>query len=234
MKTPSIAAPEIIRHIRSETVIYVPWDIPSRPISAALNKRAQAKKDLEICVLYKLRDKIVLVQAVSAPLAVLALEPLIASGAKEIILLGYCGSLARRFKIADIISISKAFSDEGTSRHYLPRKQVFSPSPALKGALEDVLTASGLETKTGAVVSTDAPYRETRSWMRKNQKRGAELVDMETSAVFALAEFHKIRAASVQIVSDELFSGRWKPAFSSPVLKHRAEDCFLPLIFDWK
>jgi purine-nucleoside phosphorylase len=53
---------------------------------------------------------------------------------------------------------------------------------------------------------------------------------METSAVFSLAEFHGIRAASLQIVTDELSTGKWKPGFSSPQVKDRVKDYFLPLL----
>jgi len=65
---------------------------------------------------------------------------------------------------------------------------------------------------------------------RENLKQGAEVVDMETSAIFALAAFHGIRAASLRIVSDELSGGKWKPAFSSLQLEDRVKDYFLPLL----
>ncbi len=230
MKTASLVAPKPVRGVDVEKVFYIPCDIPSGLIASALKKHAHARKEFEFGMLYDFGENLVLFKALGAPLAALALERLIASGVKEIILLGFCGSLAGRFKIADVSSILRAFSEEGTSRHYFSRKRLFHASPALKEGLEKAMHSSGLDLKTGTIVSTDAPYRETISWLRRNQNRGAELVDMETSAVFSLAEFHKIRAASIQIVSDELSSGTWRTAFGSPVIEQRVKDYFLPLL----
>ena len=230
MRTASIIAPKPVRGLDAEKVIYIPCDIPSHLLSAALKRQAQAQKGLGHGLLYKLGESAVLFQALGAPLAALALEPLIASGVKQIILLGFCGSLCETFAIADTVSISQALSEEGTSRHYFSKKRAFPASPALKKHLEGILSALGLPFKTGTIVSTDAPFRETKSWLRKHQNRGAELVDMETSAVFALAKFHGIEAASLQIVSDELWSGKWNPGFSSSALENRVKDYFLPLL----
>jgi len=230
MRTASLVAPKPVRGVDAEKVFYIPCDIPSGFLASSLKKHARAEKQFEFGLLYEIGESIVFFQALGAPLAALALERLIASGVKEITLLGFCGSLSGRFKIADVASILRAFSEEGTSRHYFSRKRAFSASPALKKSLENALRSSGLDFKTGTIVSTDAPYRETKSWLRRNQNRGAELVDMETSAVFSLAEFHGIKAASLQIVSDELSSGTWKPAFRSPVVEQKVKNYFLPLL----
>ncbi len=230
MRTASLITSKPVRGISVDKVFYVPCDIPSGLLACALKKHARAEKKFEFGLLYEFGESLVLFQALGAPVAGLALERLIASGVKEITILGFCGSLSGRFRIADVASVPRAFSEEGTSRHYFPRKREFSASPALKKGLENALRSSGLEFKTGTIVSTDAPCRETKSWLRRNQNRGAELVDMETSAVFSLAEFHGIKAASLQIVSDELSSGTWKPAFRSPLVEQKVKDYFLPLL----
>jgi purine-nucleoside phosphorylase len=53
---------------------------------------------------------------------------------------------------------------------------------------------------------------------------------METSAVFALAEFYGIERAALMIISDELFSGKWKKGFFRPELEKRIKDYFLPFL----
>jgi purine-nucleoside phosphorylase len=226
MSSPSIVKPKPIEAFRNKRFIYLPCDLPSKILSQALKKMSGAKRDLGFCSLYKLNGKSVLFGALGASAAVLGLETVIASGAEDIVVLGFCGSLSRRFRIGDAVGISRALVDEGTSRHYFPRRRSFLPSPALISELRSA--AAGLP--GAAIISTDAPHRETRSWLKRSRQRGAELVDMETSAVFALAAFHGIRAASVQIVSDEIFSGRQKTGFSSPLLKQRVRDVFLPLL----
>jgi len=228
MNSPAIVRPKPIRGFENKKCIYLPCDLPSEILSQALKKMAGAKRDLGFCSLYKLDGKSVLFGALGASAAVLGLETIIASGAEDVAVLGFCGSLCRRFRIGDAVGISRALADEGTSRHYFPRRNSFLPSPALAGELE----SAGAGLSRAVIISTDAPYRETRSWLKRSRQRGADLVDMETSAVFALAAFRGIRAASLQIVSDEIFSGRQKTGFSSPLLKQRVRDVFLPLLGD--
>jgi hypothetical protein len=209
----SIVNPKPIRDLKNKRVIYLPWDLPSGILSQSLKRKARAKKDLDFCSLYHLDGQSVVFGALGAAAAVLALETL--------------GSLSRRFRIGDLVGISRAIADEGTSLHYFSRRRSFLPSPVLADELE---TAAGGLPK-GIIVSTDAPYRETFSWLKKFRRRGAGLVDMETSAVFALAAFRGIKAASLQIVSDEIFSGRWKTGFSTGLLKECVREFFLPLLF---
>jgi purine-nucleoside phosphorylase len=163
-------------------------------------------------------------------LAVLSLEKLVASGAKEILILGFCGSLNPEYKLASPVSVAKAYSNEGTSCHYCPGQKVFPASPGLQKAVEKRLKDRELPFLRGAAVSTDAPYRETPAWIRKMRQRGIDVVDMEASAVFGLASFHKLPAAALMIVSDELFSGRWKNGFSDPRLAKTVQDYFFPFL----
>ncbi|MFZ2054343.1 MAG: hypothetical protein WAU81_09110 [Candidatus Aminicenantales bacterium] len=228
MRSPSIVTPKPIRGFKDKRVIYLPCDLPGGILSRALKKRAGTERDLGFCSLYTLGGKSALYGALGAAAAGLALEAVIASGTEDIIVLGFCGSLSRRFRIGDVVGISRAVVGEGTSRHYFPRRKFFLPSPTLAAELENGTSVR----QKGVIISTDAPYRETSDWLRESRQRGAELVDMETSAVFALAAFHGIRAASLQIVSDEIFSGRQRTGFSSPLLKARVRDVFLPLLGD--
>jgi purine-nucleoside phosphorylase len=221
-----ILRPKPIRDFENKKVLYIPCDLPSGILAQALRRKARARKDLGFCSLFKLDGLSALFGALGAAAAVLGLEAVIASGAENIIVLGFCGSLSPRFRIGDVVGVSRAVSDEGTSRHYFSRKKSFPSSPVLAGELEN--SEAGLP--RGVVVSTDAPYRETISWLQNSRRRGAELVDMETSAVFALAAFHGIRAAALLIVSDEVFSGRQRSGFSSPLLKERVKKHFLPLL----
>ncbi len=226
MPRSSIVKPKPIRDFKDKRIVYLPGDLPSGILSRSLERKACAKRDFGFCSLYKLDGKSALFGALGAAAGVLGLEAVIASGVEEVVVLGFCGSLSRRFRIGDVVGISRAITDEGTSRHYFPRRRTFLPSPDLAGELE---RAEGL--LKGIIVSTDAPFRETLAWLKRCRQRGAGLVDMETSAVFALAAFHGIKAASLQIVSDELFSGRQRTGFSSPLLRERVRDFFLPLLF---
>ncbi len=227
---PGLIKPDPIKDFNADRVIYFPLDAPSRPLIRTLKKTASKEITTLFGSLYLLKDKAVLTHCIGAPLAVLALETLVVSGAKEIIIIGFCGSFNPDYRMMSAVSVSRALSEEGTSKHYLPKKKIFHPSPALKNKIESRLRSSSLPFLTGSLVSTDAPFRETRSWLNDQKNKGLALVDMEASAVFALAEFHGIQAAALMIISDEIRSGAWKHGFNSPKLEEKIKEYFIPII----
>ena len=226
----SIVRPGPFKGFLADRAIYVPVDTPSRLIKKHLREHAGREKQTDWGVLFGFERTVVLFQAVGAPLAVLSLEKLVASGAKEILILGFCGSLNPEYKLASSIIITKAYANEGTSGHYCPGQKVFPASPGLQKAVENGLKGEGLPFLRGAAVSMDAPYRETPAWLRKMRQRGMDVVDMEASAVFGLARSYGLQAAALMIVSDELFSGRWKNGFSDPRLAKTVQDYFFPFL----
>lgn len=151
-----------------------------------------------------------------APQAVLIVEKLIAMNAKAFLAFGWCGSISPGVRVGDIIIPVSAISDEGTSRHYpLDKKNEARATQELVELLESRLHSAGVSYHVGKVWSTDAPYREMASEVLEYQKQGALAVDMETSALFQVAAFRKVKLAVVLVVSDELFSLKWKPGFRS-------------------
>lgn len=215
-----IIKPKPFKGVSGREVVYFPYDTPSRPIQKFLTNSSHKQKFTGFGTLYlldnKVDKKVVLYHSLGAPSAVLSLERLIVSGAKEILLLGFCGSFNPEYKMMHVASITKALSEEGTSRHYFPRKRIFYPSSILRKRVERALRLSKLPYYSGSLVSTDAPYRETKSWLNKMKKKDIDFVDMEASAVFSLAEFYSIQTAALLIISDELWSGSWKQGFHDP------------------
>ena len=222
--------PKRIRFFKRKRAIYIPCDSSRGVIYNHLKKINKREIDLGFGRLFFLKDKIVAFQSVGAPAAVLLLEPLIVSGATKIIILGFCGSLNPSYKALEAVTITKSFSEEGTSSHYFNRRRLFHSSSLLRKEIEQNLTKKKLPFKTGTIVSTDAPYRETKSWLTKKQKNKIDLVDMETSAVFALAEFYRVQAAALMIISDELFSIKWRHKFTSFRLDKKVKEYFIPFI----
>ena len=230
MSDKSIFDPKAIKGFSRKTVIYIPVDSASGVLKNYLNKSSLKKKSFLFKDLFLLEKKVVLYGCVGAPAAVLVLESLIASGADEIIILGFCGSLSQRVRLLDIVSIVGAFSEEGTSQHYIAGKKEFSPSKVLRYRIETKIKANGLPFLTGTIVSTDAPYRETKSWLYKNLNKGIDCVDMETSAVFCLAEYHQKHAAALMLVSDELSPHGHITGFTHPQMDANISEYFLPFL----
>jgi len=131
------------------------------------------------------------------------LENLRAAGVKEVLLLGWAGALSHEIPLKSIFLPQKALSLEGTSGHYFPKKRVFSPERRLFQRFKSILLRLGIAFKEGAVVSTDAPYREDESFLKKYAPR-YEAVDMETSATLAVGEALKLSVVACLFISDRL------------------------------
>lgn len=230
MREKSIVQPKPLGKLGRELLIYLPFDPVPSVLGAVLQKKASASRKIGGGSFFMMEGSCVLYQVLGAPAAVLWLEALIVSGISRILLLSFCGSLSPRLRAGDAVVLTKALANEGTSRHYFPRQKIFHPSRELSRQVEDILRHSGLPFTKAPVVSTDAPYRETLSWLRRMQDMGMEAVDMEASAVFALAKCRRVEAASLMLVSDELFSGTWRDDFPPSQLKKKIRDYFLPLL----
>jgi len=158
-------------------------------------------------------------QGIGASNVVAFCEEFIALGTKNIILAGAAGGLQKKDYPGKFVLPIKAIRDEGTSYHYLkPGKYAF-PDRQSAAAIEKALKKHGLDYAKGSTWTTDAPYRETIRKLQKYRKEGVLTVEMEASAVFALANYRKIRAAGLFYVSDLLTEKKWKPHFGSKELK---------------
>ncbi len=229
-KDASIIKPQPIKGIRGRRVVYIPVDSPTLTVQKALKKRSKKQKITPFGHLFFLKNITVLHQCVGAPLAVLSLERLIASGIQEILILGFCGALDENVDIGEAVSIDDATSDEGTSTHYCPQKKNFRASSHFQRNVESVLIERKLPFIHGAVVSTDAPFRETHLWLKRHRAKGVGFVDMETSAVFALADFYGIQAAALHLVSDRLTSSTHQMGFHSIRILANIRKYFLPFL----
>ncbi len=150
--------------------------------------------------------------AVGAPMAVMTAEKLIALGAKRIIVYGWCGSLSAGVPAGTLCVAGGAVSEEGTSGHYIA-DACYLAENALCTALTQWALTTEISVQQTRVWTTDAPYRETRNKVSAYSLQGVRVVDMECSALYALAAYRKIACAAVLYVSDELFHQTWQPKF---------------------
>ena len=148
-----------------------------------------------------------------APQAVLVLEKLIALGSRVIIVFGWCGSLQSDLEIGDWLLPSSARSEEGTSSHYPMSSAKFLPDTDLFGSLQDYCVQNGFSVRAGPIWTTDAPLRETVDKVRGYGKEGLLAVEMEMSALFRVAAYRGVRLVGLLVVSDELFTLKWRSGF---------------------
>ena len=151
---------------------------------------------------------------VGAPYAAMILENLIAWGARKILFLGWCGAVAEKVQIGDIILPTSAVIGEGTSPHYGATTNCFSKaSSSMASMVQKVMIDSHIDFHTGSIWTTDAVYRETRQQVATHQQNGILAVEMEISALYSVARFRRVDTIGLLVVSDELSSMRWRPGF---------------------
>lgn len=161
--------------------------------------------------------------AIGAPIAVMTMEKLIALGARKIVLFGWCGAIDPHLHVSDVIIGAQAISGEGTSRYYHPDDKIM-PSPTIVSSLKNILLKNGVTCQEASVWSTDAPYREDRQYIEKlYHDVDVKCVDMEYSALCAVAAFRQIEFGAVFLVSDELYKEKWQAGFTSKEFRRKSE-----------
>ena len=106
-------------------------------------------------------------------------------------MLGSCGVLDQSIQADKIILPSSALRDEGTSYHYAPPSDEIAYDETLLLTMEEALNKSGIEHIRTKAWTTDAFYRETPDKVKRRLAAGAQVVDMEASAIMAWSQFRK-------------------------------------------
>lgn len=157
-----------------------------------------------------------------APYAVMIMETLIKWGVKKFIFTGWCGSISESLKIGSILIPDSALIDEGVSRHYMfdfSENSISYPDFNSSEILLKKAEENGLKPCEGRIWTTDAPYMETPEKVALFRDKGAVAVDMETSAFFSVAKKSGVAASAILVVSDELFTLKWKTGFREESFK---------------
>ena len=172
--------------------------------------------------LYKFKKiGIIYMEGIGSPHAVTVLEEAISLGSRNFINMGTAGGL----KEEGFFLCTKALRDEGTSYHYLPHGHFSHPDPKLTKKLGQSMASLGIKYKEAPTWTIDAPYRETKVEINKYRKMGIATVEMEASALFAVASLRKVKIASAFVVSDVL-GEKWNPRFHHINVKRGLDQLF--------
>jgi len=155
------------------------------------------------------------VYGIGGPCAVTTLEEKIGFGIKKFISIGSAGTLQKHINIGDIIVCDRAIRDEGISHHYIESSKYAYASEDMTSRIQKSLTELGIEYITGTSWTTDAVYRETIAEVEQYQKEGVATVEMEASALFAVAQYRDVQMGSILTISDSLADLVWQPEFHS-------------------
>lgn len=150
---------------------------------------------------------------IGAPIVATVLEELIAFGVKRFISIGTAGTLQKDIKVGDLVVCEKAIRDEGTSYHYLKPSKYAYASKKITENIKKSLDKLGIKYIVGTSWTIDAPYRETVAEAKKYQSEGVATVEMEASALFAVAQYRNVEIGAIFTASDSLAELKWKPSF---------------------
>ncbi len=166
--------------------------------------------DLPVYVVDYNGTRVGLLQAcVGAPLAAAQLEELTAMGFSEYIVCGACGVLKDDIAAGRFIIPTTAVRDEGTSYHYAPPTREMIADRHAVAVIESVLTANRVPYVKGKVWTTDAFYRETPDKVARRRADGCITVDMEASALMAVAQFRGVTLGAIHYAGDSLAGQQW-------------------------
>ncbi len=119
------------------------------------------------------------------------LDWLIGYGVRHVLSAGSCGAL-KAFPENIFLVPQKALRDEGTSYHYIPPSRYVQIDERAKAAIKKGLESYRIEYRETVTWSTDGFYRETPDKVKYRVDEGCEVVEMECSALAAVA---KLRGA---------------------------------------
>lgn len=146
---------------------------------------------------------------VGAPACIVQYEELFAMGLEKVVVFGTCGVLSKDIEDLAIIIPTSAIRDEGTSYHYMKASREVETNPKYMDDFIKLLEEHEYSYVKGKTWTTDAPYRETRNKVMDRKNEGCVCVDMECSAIFALAKFRNKDVFQFFYAADNLDSAKW-------------------------
>jgi uridine phosphorylase len=126
-------------------------------------------------------------RAVGASFAVLIAEELFVSGCRLLISVTSAGQVTPLGPTPYFVLIEQALRDEGTSYHYLPPARYSALDAGLRERLRQTWNYERVPRYAGSSWTTDAPFRETAQAIAAARAEGIAAVEMEASALYALA-----------------------------------------------
>ncbi len=140
------------------------------------------------------------------PQAAILVEELACLGVGCIVGFGIAGSIDPTLRRGSLIAGAAALASDGTTRAY-SREETILPDASL---LEQAMALAGQEPLARVKVATvDALYRETHELIEGYKAQGAQVVNLETSPLYAAAKACGVRTVWLGYVTDLLLDGRW-------------------------
>lgn len=161
-------------------------------------------------IIHGTREIGLIMTLVGAPAAVSEYEELFAMGVEKILVFGTCGVLDRNIEGCSIILPDRAIRDEGTSYHYAEDDHEIVVNASTLDMMMQYFEEAGISYTVGKVWTSDGIYRETKAKVTRRKAMGCICVDMECSAIAALAGFRDKTIAQFFYSADNLDVEVWE------------------------
>jgi len=131
---------------------------------------------------------------------------------KNTIYTGAIGALKENIKIGDIIIPTAAVRGEGASKYHVeewyPAVASFDLLRKAAPIAEETFSKLGINVHFGIIYTTDSFAAETRQFLENLQKRNIIGIEMETSAIFTIANLQGMNVIAIHVVSDNPIVGK--------------------------
>lgn len=146
---------------------------------------------------------------VGAPVSAALFEIAIALGCRKFIACGGAGVLDRSIPVGAFIVPSAAVRDEGLSYHYFPAGRQIEAGQNAIDAVTSTLRDHGEPYQVAKVWTTDAMFRETPAKVALRKREGCVAVEMEASALFAVAQYRNVELGYLLFGGDDVSGEEW-------------------------
>ena len=129
-------------------------------------------------------------------------------GVKQIIRVGTCGGLLADMQVGDLVLASAASTDSAMNRQRFSGWDFAAGADSeLLGKVHEKAIQMGQKIRIGNVFASDWFYHPDENFIDQVQKMGILALDMESAALYALAQQHGRRALTILSVSDVIPTG---------------------------
>ncbi len=147
---------------------------------------------------------------VGAPVAAMVLEEVVALGTRRVVACGGAGALVPDLVLGHAVVVDSAVRDEGTSFHYLPPGRLVDADRDVVEGIVATLVRAGVAHLVGRTWTTDGLFRETHERMARRVAEGCVTVEMEASALIAVARRLGVPYGQLLMAGDSLAGEAWE------------------------
>lgn len=142
------------------------------------------------------------------PQTAILVEELASIGVRFFLGYGIAGSIDRELPQGSLVVADSALPTDGASKAYGAETIQQADAKLTQVAIESA-TEAGCDMKPVCAATVDALYRETPELIDEFARQGAQIINMETSALYTVSAACGVRSLWCGYITDCLVDGKW-------------------------